>query len=80
MFLTRFAIASCRSSTFAIALYSGVRCGAGSGGAVFSAGAGSVAGGEIPCNAFIKFKRANFSVILSSINQIFVKIASKFIA
>ena len=37
-------------------------------------------GAEIPCRAFIKFKSANFSVILSSKYQIFVKIEPKFIA
>ena len=55
--------------------------GAGAGAASVAASALAAGGGaEIPCNALIRFKSANFSVILSSNYQIFVKIKSKFIA
>lgn len=66
MFLTLFAMRSCRSSTLAITLgVSAIKTGAG--GSSFTAGGfSSVFCGERLFNAFNKLKSANFSVIKSS--------------
>ena len=85
LFFTLFEIASCLSKMLAMALllsvFGGGEVGGGAGeGGALSFPAGPEFGAEIPCKAFIKFKSANFSVILSSKYQIFVKIKPKFIA